>query len=147
MAAREAYSRRGMRGHVWPRRRKFVGPIVSRVTWHGGRGRQRSRWALLLALAPRGEEDRGEGDEPSRAIAEERRRHAPALGDGAHDEGADGEDAAGEQHVEPHHAAAQLTRRLGRQARIAARHHHEAEAARDEYERHRRPEVADGGGA
>src|SRR5678815_5901414 len=33
-----------------PRRRKFVGPIVSRVTWHGGRGRQRSRWALILAL-------------------------------------------------------------------------------------------------
>src|SRR5258705_9293074 len=48
MAAREAYSRRGMRGHVWPRRRKFVGPIVSRVTWHGGRGRQRSRWALII---------------------------------------------------------------------------------------------------
>src|SRR6188508_2654616 len=34
-----------------PRRRKFVGPIVSRVTWHGGRGRQRSRWALIIALA------------------------------------------------------------------------------------------------
>src|SRR5678815_508230 len=33
-----------------PRRRKFVGPIVSRITWHGGRGRQRSRWALLIAL-------------------------------------------------------------------------------------------------
>src|ERR1700682_5926918 len=33
-----------------PRRRKFVGPNVSRVTWHGGRGRQRSRWALLIAL-------------------------------------------------------------------------------------------------
>ena len=25
-----------------PRRRKFVGPIVSRVTWHGGRGRRTS---------------------------------------------------------------------------------------------------------
>src|SRR4029453_19680149 len=36
-----------------PRRRKFVGPIVSRVTWHGGRGRQRSRWALIIALATR----------------------------------------------------------------------------------------------
>src|ERR1700692_2720851 len=36
-----------------PRRRKFVGLIVSRVTWHGGRGRQRSRWALLIALATR----------------------------------------------------------------------------------------------
>ena len=34
-----------------PRRRKFVDPIVSRVTWHGGRGRQRSSWALLIALA------------------------------------------------------------------------------------------------
>src|SRR6185295_18131671 len=33
-----------------PRRRKFVGPLVSRVTWHGGRGSQRSRWALLIAL-------------------------------------------------------------------------------------------------
>src|SRR6185295_10855519 len=33
-----------------PRRRTFVGPIVSRVTWHGGRGRQRSRWALIIAL-------------------------------------------------------------------------------------------------
>src|SRR6266545_828055 len=33
-----------------PRRRKFVGPILSRVTWHGGRGRQRSRWALIIAL-------------------------------------------------------------------------------------------------
>src|SRR6185295_4200428 len=31
--------------------RKFVGSIVSRVAWHGGRGRQRSRWALLIALA------------------------------------------------------------------------------------------------
>src|ERR1700675_2184105 len=34
-----------------PRRRKFGAPIVSRVTWHGGRGRQRSRWALIIALA------------------------------------------------------------------------------------------------
>src|SRR6476620_8296938 len=34
-----------------PRRRKFVGPIVSRITWHGGRGRHRSRWALIIALA------------------------------------------------------------------------------------------------
>ena len=36
-----------------PRRRKFVGPLVSRVTWHGGRGRQRSRWALIIALGRR----------------------------------------------------------------------------------------------
>src|SRR5712664_707650 len=35
-----------------PRRRKFVGPIVSRVTWHGGRGTPYlRRWALLIALA------------------------------------------------------------------------------------------------
>src|SRR5678816_4428235 len=34
-----------------PRRRKFVSPIGSRITWHGGRGRQRSRWALIIALA------------------------------------------------------------------------------------------------
>src|SRR6185503_5311926 len=34
-----------------PRRRKFVGPLVSRVMWHGGRGRQRSRWAPIVALA------------------------------------------------------------------------------------------------
>ena len=33
-----------------PRRRKFVGPIVSRIAWHGGRGRQRSRSALIIAL-------------------------------------------------------------------------------------------------
>src|SRR4029450_13403284 len=36
-----------------PRRRKFVGPIVSRVTWHVAR-RSRApylrRWALLIAL-------------------------------------------------------------------------------------------------
>src|SRR6266498_1329052 len=33
------------------RRRKFVGPIVSRVTWHGGRGTPYlRRWALLIAL-------------------------------------------------------------------------------------------------
>src|ERR1700692_4088896 len=35
-----------------PRRRKFVGPIVSRVTWHGGRGTPYlRRWALIIALA------------------------------------------------------------------------------------------------
>ena len=34
-----------------PRRRKFVGPLGSRVTWHAGRGRQRNRWALIIALA------------------------------------------------------------------------------------------------
>src|SRR6185436_19575855 len=45
-----------------PRRRKFVGPIVSRVTWHGGRGRQRSRWALIIALA---------AQEPGRPLLEE----------------------------------------------------------------------------
>jgi len=34
-----------------PRRRKFVGPIVSRVTWHGGRGTPYlRRWALIIAL-------------------------------------------------------------------------------------------------
>src|SRR4030095_14833124 len=33
-----------------PRRRKFVGWTISRVAWHGGRGRQRSRWALIIAL-------------------------------------------------------------------------------------------------
>src|SRR5258705_12676046 len=31
---------RGVRGMSGPRRRKFVGPLVSRVTWHGGRGRR-----------------------------------------------------------------------------------------------------------
>src|SRR6185295_4236565 len=37
-----------------PRRRKFVGPNVSRVTWHGGRGTPYlRRWALIIALAPR----------------------------------------------------------------------------------------------
>src|SRR5678815_1799495 len=36
-----------------PRRRKFVGPVVSRVTWHGGRGTPYlRRWALIIALAP-----------------------------------------------------------------------------------------------
>src|SRR6185436_8018874 len=36
-----------------PRRPKFVGPIVSRVTWHGGRGTPYlRRWALLIALRP-----------------------------------------------------------------------------------------------
>src|SRR4029453_9552747 len=35
-----------------PRRRKFVGPLVSRVTWHGGRGTPYlRRWALIIALA------------------------------------------------------------------------------------------------
>jgi hypothetical protein len=38
-----------------PRRRKLVGPIVSRVTWHGGRGRQRSRWAFFSILLGAGE--------------------------------------------------------------------------------------------
>src|SRR6266545_1127207 len=34
-----------------PRRRKFVSPIVSRVTWHGGRGTPYlRRWALIIAL-------------------------------------------------------------------------------------------------
>src|SRR6185295_17890116 len=34
-----------------PRRRKCVGPIVSRVTWHGGRGTPYlRRWALIIAL-------------------------------------------------------------------------------------------------
>src|SRR4029453_17182115 len=34
-----------------PRRRKFVGPTVSRVTWHGGRGTPYlRRWALIIAL-------------------------------------------------------------------------------------------------
>src|ERR1700675_1029504 len=33
-----------------PRRRKFVGSTISRAARHGGRGRQRSRWALLIAL-------------------------------------------------------------------------------------------------
>jgi len=45
------------------------------------------------------------------------------------------------RNVEPHHPAAELARRLGLQARIAARHHHDPEEARDEEERHRRPEV------
>src|SRR6185295_14567308 len=36
-----------------PRRRKFVGSTISRVAWHGGRGRQRSRWALIIGLAGR----------------------------------------------------------------------------------------------
>src|ERR1700675_623223 len=35
-----------------PRRRKFVGPIVSRITWHGGRGTPYlRRWAVIIALA------------------------------------------------------------------------------------------------
>src|SRR5580765_3543188 len=34
-----------------PRRRKFVSSTVSRATWHAGRGRQRSRWALIIVLA------------------------------------------------------------------------------------------------
>ena len=35
-----------------PRRRKFVGSIVSRATWHGGRGTPYlRRWALIIALA------------------------------------------------------------------------------------------------
>src|SRR6267142_1613336 len=35
-----------------PRRRQFVGPIVSRVTSHGGRGTPYlRRWALIIALA------------------------------------------------------------------------------------------------
>src|SRR4030095_6508925 len=37
-----------------PRRRRFVGPLVSRVTWHGGRGTPYlRRWALIIALATR----------------------------------------------------------------------------------------------
>src|SRR5882672_4740950 len=40
-----------------PRRRKFVGPIVWRVTWHGGRGTPYlRRWALIMALAREGEQ-------------------------------------------------------------------------------------------
>ena len=33
-----------------PRRRTFVGPTISRIAWHGGRGRQRSRWAFFSIL-------------------------------------------------------------------------------------------------
>src|SRR6266508_5595314 len=36
-----------------PRRRKFVRPIISRVTWHGGRGTPYlRRWVLIVALDP-----------------------------------------------------------------------------------------------
>ena len=38
---------------MWPRRRKFVGPLVSRVTWHGGRGyAYLRRWAFFIAPGP-----------------------------------------------------------------------------------------------
>ncbi len=42
-----------------PRRRKFVRPIISPVTWHGGRGRQRSRWAFIGILLEDVEEGPG----------------------------------------------------------------------------------------
>ena len=35
---------------IRPRRRKFVGAIVSRIAWHGGRGRQRISPLVALNL-------------------------------------------------------------------------------------------------
>src|SRR5678815_1884162 len=62
-----------------PRRRKFVGPIVSRVTWHGGRGRQRSRWALLFAL-PSADGELLRVDAPQRMPAQEAEQAAVVPG-------------------------------------------------------------------
>src|SRR5882724_3480360 len=70
-----------------PRRRKFVGPIVSRVTWHGGRGTPYlGRWALIIALAGQRAERDGLGGRPH---TEEARLGRGAPG-GARDELAQG---------------------------------------------------------
>src|SRR5262249_51399717 len=52
-ATREASSLLGeCGGPFWaPADDQIVGAVASRATWHGGRGRQRSRWALIAAQA------------------------------------------------------------------------------------------------
>jgi hypothetical protein len=50
MAAREATRVGGVRSHVWAPQTKVVGPMVSRVTWHGGRGRRTSADGPLSSL-------------------------------------------------------------------------------------------------
>src|SRR6185369_14973929 len=51
MAAREAYSRWGVRGHVWAPQTKVRRPACLARYVARRRGRQRSRWALIIALA------------------------------------------------------------------------------------------------
>ena len=52
MAAREAYSRRGSAGPcLGPRKRKFVGPLVSRVRGTADEGRRTCAWAFIIALS------------------------------------------------------------------------------------------------